>query len=209
MENKPAPWKLKGRGLLLSYSFDKEWLLNHGYIPPHLHDKFVGGLSSVMLVKYEDSDVGPYNELLFIPGLFKIEGKIRMMVTKIYVDSEASVHNGRNNWGIPKELAKITWDEQQKTVVFNCTKGDRTILFAEFKKPSIKFPVFASLNPFNFYQELEGRSYTFKPLGRGKGGICRVKKVASDGFHFPELWEGKKISNFYVSSFDMIFPKAQ
>jgi hypothetical protein len=61
-----------------------------------------------MLLKYSSSNVGPYNELVYIPGKYK-PGKCSspvFSVQRIWVDSEASVQGGRINWG----LLKVRWD---------------------------------------------------------------------------------------------------
>ncbi|WIA37550.1 hypothetical protein OEZ86_014457 [Tetradesmus obliquus] len=73
--------------------------------------QFTKGPGYLMLLKYKSSPVGPYNELAYIPGKYKA-GKCStplFSVQRIWVDSEASVHGGRSNWGLPKELAKFNW----------------------------------------------------------------------------------------------------
>jgi acetoacetate decarboxylase len=70
-----------------------------------------------MLVDYEQSPVGPYQELLFIPGRFQFGRRRYYMVTQIYVSTQVSVENGQENWGIPKQLAQFhfeTVDERVK-----------------------------------------------------------------------------------------------
>jgi acetoacetate decarboxylase len=60
----------------------------------------------------QTSGVGPYQELLFIPGLFHIDGRYTFSISKIYVSTEASVRSGIENWAIPKELADFKIDTQ-------------------------------------------------------------------------------------------------
>lgn len=57
-------------------------------------------LKGVMIVRYDDSDVGPYDELIFIPGraVNPHSGKKDMCISMIYVLTDSSVWNGRRNW---------------------------------------------------------------------------------------------------------------
>jgi hypothetical protein len=61
-----------------------------------------GGLTCAVLVRYEDSPVGPYDELIFVVnGFTNPHGKGSSgRVTNIYVSSRESVWNGRNNWSV-------------------------------------------------------------------------------------------------------------
>lgn len=79
----PAPWNLTGSGLIL----------------------VLRGLRVLMVVDYQSSNCGPYQELLYIPGKAHIGGQRRYTISDIYVSAMASVVNGRANWGIPKVLA--------------------------------------------------------------------------------------------------------
>jgi hypothetical protein len=101
----PAPWQLRGD----AYAFFTKLPMPRGraelFASSELAEARFGQLGLVMFVDYSASPVGPYRELLFIPGTFRF-GKRRLpSITKIYVSTRASVDNGRRNWGIPKELA--------------------------------------------------------------------------------------------------------
>ncbi|KAL6233261.1 hypothetical protein BDW75DRAFT_194361 [Aspergillus navahoensis] len=66
-------------------------------------------LKTVMIIRYEDTDVGPYDELIFIPGraVNPNTGKKEFRISNIYVSTDASVWNGRRNWNIPKHRARF------------------------------------------------------------------------------------------------------
>ncbi|KAL3459646.1 hypothetical protein BJX64DRAFT_279031 [Aspergillus heterothallicus] len=66
-----------------------------------------GWLKAVMIVRYEDTDVGPYDELILIPGraVNPHSNKAELRISTIYVSTDASVWNGRRNWNIPKHRA--------------------------------------------------------------------------------------------------------
>ncbi|KAL2831549.1 hypothetical protein BDW59DRAFT_182183 [Aspergillus cavernicola] len=68
-----------------------------------------GWLKAIMIVRYEDTDVGPYDELMLFPGwaVNPNTGKKDMRISTIYVSTDASVWNGRRNWNIPKHRARF------------------------------------------------------------------------------------------------------
>ena len=119
VEKFPAPWNLKGKGYIIVYALDKDFVEKEGNVPEFLKGKFVGGFGALMLVDYEESNAGPYGEMLFIPGKFKFKNKRLDTISKIYVSTMESVVNGRNNWGIPKERADFKFtkiDENRENV---------------------------------------------------------------------------------------------
>jgi hypothetical protein len=205
----PAPWKLNGEGIILTYSFNKNWILENGFVPAHLHYKFKGGLSFVMIADYKESDCGPYQELVFIPGLFNIEGKYQLMITKTYVNSEESKVAGRSNWGIPKELAELNWKKDGSTVLFNAKINDNKFFETQIQSNSIAFPVNNTLIPFKFYQELEENSFLFQPKGRGRATSAKVKGTRSVQTKFPDLSNGKYINCLHIKNFNLSLPKSE
>ncbi|KAJ5724014.1 hypothetical protein N7488_002049 [Penicillium malachiteum] len=66
-----------------------------------------GWLKGITIIRYEDSDVGPYDELILVPGkaVNPHTGKADMRISAIFVSTDASVWNGRRNWNIPKHRA--------------------------------------------------------------------------------------------------------
>jgi len=205
----PAPWKLNGEGIILTYSFNKNWMLDNGFIPPHLHHKFKGGLSFIMLADYHESDCGPYQELVFIPGLFHLDGKYQLMITKIYVNSEESLAAGRDNWGLPKEMAEINWKTNGTNILFNAKINGNKFFETEIQSNSFAFPVSNALIPFKFYQESSGQSYQFQPSGKGRATSAKMKGINSVEIKFPNLNQGKFINCLHIKNFKLSFPKSK
>ena len=115
------PWKLKGT----VYSFflysgkqaistleQQKSLL---YPPLELESKFadgelLGGAGSVQVIRYTESPVGPYDEILLVPGAYgydiedtqtdgsvKITKKKGPRITRIYVSQKYTCWNGRTS----------------------------------------------------------------------------------------------------------------
>ncbi|OAG15394.1 hypothetical protein CC77DRAFT_466171 [Alternaria alternata] len=125
-----APWKLTAEVYMLFLTLKE--------LPKNVHDElegevggwddeekgmFKGGLGSVVVVRYRDTPVGPYDELLLVPGNFivpqptsttsshlhiKIHKKAQR-ISRIYVSQRTTTYNGRLNWNIPKHLARFSF----------------------------------------------------------------------------------------------------
>ena len=71
---------------------------------PAIHGRRPVGLGIAGFVRYRDSPVGTYRELLASPTLVR-GGLWRLHVPLIAVDHLASLHSGRAHWALPKMLA--------------------------------------------------------------------------------------------------------
>jgi hypothetical protein len=96
----PAPWAVRLEAVV--------WLhpataAGRELAPPGL-PVTVGGL-----VRYLDTPVGPYSEVLASPVLIADGALPAATVPFIAVDSAASVHGGRENWALPKVFARFEW----------------------------------------------------------------------------------------------------
>lgn len=72
----------------------------------------ISGPGMIQIVRYTNTPVGPYDELVYLPGLFTTpggsrKGKKHFRVTRIYVSQRETCHDGRVNWNIPKHLARF------------------------------------------------------------------------------------------------------
>ncbi len=210
----PAPWNLTGRGLILFYQLPYLWLLEHGHIPKHLLGRFAGGWSAVMLVDYGSSNCGAYQELLFIPGMFRCRAGTYFGISKIYVSSQSSVENGIANWGIPKEHAEFEWI---KTDLERVRVGG----FAEFtfSSQATGLPLQLGLIPQPWrtimQPELEGISLIPQKTGEvllttlaGNGTIhpAKLHSARADGAYFPNLEGIRPKLVVMAEPFNLIFP---
>ena len=63
------------------------------------------------LVRYRETPVGPYHEVLASPSLLLGPRGPEACVPFIAVDSLPSVVGGRENWALPKTLARFEWPD--------------------------------------------------------------------------------------------------
>lgn len=121
IEPVPAPWTLKATVytflLYITSSEASKLSENKSFLYAPLEanssfadDKFIGGLATVQVLRYSESPVGPYDELLIVPGKFeypfdvttkdgrkKTERKRNLKLTRIYVSQEKTCWNGRKS----------------------------------------------------------------------------------------------------------------
>lgn len=203
----PAPWKLKGEGIILVYKFKRKWLEAHGLLSDKEIQDFKGGLGYVMLVNYSESPVGAYRELLFIPGKFKSHGK--QIISKIYVDSEDSTANGRYNWGIPKETVPFIWQQEGNVTSIGVGPEENPILYCQIKRSGLPFPASTKILPIHLFQELEGKSYIVNPSGKGWGKLAKVESIKVNAKLFPDISTLKPLLSVHIRPFEIIFPKPE
>ena len=115
----PPPWTCKSTTFVLSHyhSASTDLPLDIVFDPLELHapsfsseketGKYVGGLGCTQIIRYSETPVGTYDELVILPGFFShvgSDGKKRKdaRVTGIWVSQETTLMNGRKNWNLPK-----------------------------------------------------------------------------------------------------------
>jgi Acetoacetate decarboxylase (ADC) len=201
----PAPWTLRGEGIILLFRFKKSWVDQAANLPEYLQQKFRGGFGYVMLVDYQESPVGPYKELLFIPGKFG-EEKLQS-ITTIFVDSEASTLNGRANWAIPKQTADFHWQKEKGLDRVDVTLNGKPVFQASIRSGGISFPMSTGLLPIRLRQELEDQVLFTQPEGKGWGKLARIQEVEVDPQLFPDIRGIKPLLALKVSPFTLTFPK--
>lgn len=201
----PAPWTLRGEGIILLFRFKKSWVNQAANLPEHLHHKFRGGFGYVMLVDYQESPVGPYKELLFIPGKFG-EEKLQS-ITTIFVDSEASTANGRANWAIPKQTADFRWQKEKGLDRVEVSLNGKLVFQAGIRSGGISLPISTTLLPIQLRQELAGQVLFTQPEGKGWGKLAHIQELELDPLLFPDIRGIKPLLALKVSPFTLTFPK--
>ncbi|KAI1335595.1 hypothetical protein F5Y15DRAFT_241400 [Xylariaceae sp. FL0016] len=172
----PPPWKLKGTIYLVSFWNKAGNLPEHTYSPLERDSSFsspesgkhLGGLSQIQIIRYTESPVGPYDELIVCPGFFSYEKEVNgkrksvknLRISRIYVSQKYTCWNGRTNWNIPKHLARFAFDDLRdgstRVKVFphdttgdlsESTASDKALFQATFQpiRWAPKFPLSLSL----------------------------------------------------------------
>ncbi len=202
----PPPWKLTGRAYIVFYRFSHNYVTEKGFVPPALDGMYVRSVGNLMLVDYSDTPVGPYQELLFIPGRFAYGRKDMYSITKAYTSTQASVDNGRANWGIPKELADFTVASENGVDRFQVALAGRTFLDLTFKPGHLPFP--ASTRMFNLplQQPTDEGIYVTRPRAFGWARLADLTQPKVDAAYFPDVSEARPIGTIHLPRFKLTFP---
>ena len=206
----PAPWSLTGTGYILLMKLPPAVLDDPRHTPAALRGQRRGGLSMVMLVDYESSAVGPYRELLYIPGKFAFGARAYQSITRIYVSSIESVVNGRINWGIPKDRCDFDYqygaDGEDRLEAR--LDGQPFARFA-FKAGGWRLPFSTAIVPnalLKLAQIHGGRQFVYVPSAAGRIQFAKVTDWSFDATRFPDLAQGKVLACVKVPRFTMGFP---
>jgi acetoacetate decarboxylase len=202
----PPPWSLKGSGFILIYRFTKEFIAENGFLATFQKENFQSGWGTVMLVDYQTSPVGPYYELLFIPGIFSFNKKKVFSISKIYVSTHTSVVNGIENWGIPKEQADFRWIKKSKGDQIEITKEGNSIFKADFTKGWVRFPISTSLVPLSLIQQRTNQLMLTQPRSKGTAHFAKLSNLRINPIYFPDISQVKPLISLKVEDFIMEFP---
>jgi hypothetical protein len=191
----PPPWHLQGEA--------------HGLLVWMPHD---AGPGLMAFIHYADSDVGPYDELLWLEPWAHAGRAREQRVTRIFVSTESSVYNGRVNWGLPKELASfcsspVTGGSQHVEV----TSAGEPVASFTLSTGKRSLPFNARLIPARWrtlVQWSEGRRFKTVPSIRGRLHRARFSELAVNPALFPDVTTGFRLAEFSLQDFEMVFPLA-
>lgn len=181
-------------------------------------------MSKILIVRYEDSPIGPYDELIASSDGFAnpFEKGTSARITNIYVNSQKSVWHGRKNWNIPKHLARFEFTQtNSKTLSVKVSLPDAKEPFfsasvTDSYIPSVPIPSFI-LNPFvrivqppilasnppDILIASNDEWVNLTPEYRGRWRVAYIQpceggnELYGDGLHFPQIepyWIGAKFS---------------
>lgn len=212
--NAPAPWQLRASAYILVLDLPRAELDASRFTPSALRSARSGRFAYAMFLDYEVSPVGPYRELLFIPGAFRYVDRRCFTITKIYVSSAASVAAGRRNWGIPKELAEfevVYGTGGERVDRLRVHVGGRQAIELALRAYPIGLPLLGSLVPAamrTLRQTLDGQRFTFAPTGHGPMRAARVLHARIDPELFPPFSTAHVFAAVKLPRVDMQFPAA-
>ena len=210
----PPPWQLEGRGYIIQVRVPDAVLASGSFIDARTPRVGRGRIVTVMFVDYERSDVGPYHELLYIPGKLRIGPYRERSITRIYVSSEASVVNGRRNWGIPKDCARFDvqyGDDGVDRISVRTMAGEafaRLTLSAQ--GPTLPAPAqWVPRRLRTLAQLRDGQIYRYAPSASGNFRFAKVRDWQFDARHFPDVASGEVVAAIKLPHFRMTFPVAE
>lgn len=208
----PAPWDLLGQGYIFLLRLPQTVLDEGSFAPPGLQRAGRGQLAIAMFVDYAASNVGPYHELLYIPGKFRFDRQCHWSITRIFVSTWASVVNGQANWGIPKDRCdfEVHYGATDRVAL----SSDQGRPFAELELQAFgpRLPAPMAWTPRSWRtlsQVHQGQRYTYVPEASGGFRFARVRRWRFDPALFPDLAQGRVLAALRITDFAMRFPPAR
>lgn len=204
------PWHLLGDAFILNYWLTPNFIKSNQAF--HLAPSPIGRVIQVILVRYHESPVGPYDELLILDHPLMSKRRLSS-IPKIYVSTETSVVHGQHFWGIPKQLAQFEWLMKDDVVYCNVLFEQQEMsLCLQKYKHSQAFYINSHHLParlLNIHQTWQGLHYQFIPQFRGK--LCKLKQVSWKNTLdvFPNFSQAKYLQSFYVPEFRLTLPTAK
>ncbi|RFS16265.1 acetoacetate decarboxylase family protein [Emticicia sp. C21] len=208
----PPPWKLTGNGYVFLFRFSKVFVQEQGFLDDFQKSAYkhgLLGLGTVMFLDYTTSNVGPYRELLFVPGKFDFsKASIKTWgVSKIYVSSYNSVWNGRENWGIPKELADFNIQKiSEREEIIEVKTNNEVFFKARLKKGDFNFPVTTKFFPLKLAQKLHNDLLITHLSTNGKASFAKLSGIKVNSQYFPDISQAKLLAIVSIKNFKMTFP---
>lgn len=200
----PAPWTLTGRALVVLYPSTPARARRNTPAGPGTP---LGGLSALVLVDYASSAVGPYGELIAIPGLVRLGGKIGPSISRIWVTSPASVVSGRANWAIPKNLAKVERRSDGPLEHWSVSDADGSLIELTHRPYGPRIPVLKPHRPGALLQHAAGRVFATGIAARGVARPTRITQLTSDRDRLLDPGHAKPLA-FTIDRFTMDFRRA-
>lgn len=206
----PPPWNLQGEAYIFNYWVSPQFLQQ--YKSFGLTASSLGRMIQVLLVRYQHTPVGVYDELLILdhPLLFK---KMVSTIPHIYVSSAISVEHGNALWGIPKQLAQFEWQSEAKQTLCKMSVAPQS-LSIEIKKfkNSRSFSIDSRYFPralLQCRQRTATQHFDFQL--KFKGQMCRIQHVTwqNTAFLFPDFNQARFLQGFYVPNFKLHMAEAR
>ncbi|KAI0317310.1 hypothetical protein OF83DRAFT_1121845 [Amylostereum chailletii] len=86
-----------------------------------------GDNAAIIIVRYESTPAGPYDELIMSASFNNPETKqVTSRITNIYVSTANSVWNGRRNWNIAKYLARFEFEDTPEGSIMRVFHHERS-----------------------------------------------------------------------------------
>jgi Acetoacetate decarboxylase (ADC) len=186
----PPPWRLRGDATLILY--------RRGVLA---------------FIRYAESNVGPYQELLWLAPFRRGPAGRAHTIPQIFVSSEPSARSGRANWGLPKELAVFAVEalgpRSERVTVSRA--GQRIVAFVR-SWPRWALPLDATRIPARLrrlVQTSAGRRFETVPEGRGRCAVTCVSDLEVNGELLPEAQSSRWRLGLCLKQFELCFPPAR
>jgi hypothetical protein len=142
-------------------------------LPRALRDRRTLPITVGALIRYRETPVGPYHEVLASPVLLTGPKGPEAAVPFIAVDSLPSIHGGRENWALPKTRARFEWPEAPTGGFELDAEGTGWSVHATVRPRARRLPFAATSR--NRQVTPDNQEITFASTWRGRAKLATVE----------------------------------
>jgi hypothetical protein len=210
-EMNQAPWNFTGNGYIMLFKFPKSYILDHGFLAERFRNGFYGNVGAIVFADYGTSNMGPYQELFFVPGKIRYQHHKVYTITRNYVSDKEGLENSLGNWGIPKERASFKFDHGKDLDTLQVIQNGVPVIdiSIKFSSKGWAFPLWTFFHPLHMIQHCNGKTFHFNLHGKGKGGFAEIMKVDVNPELFPNFAFFKHVAIIRVTDFHLKLPIAK
>ena len=141
MSQTESSWTLTGRGFSTAclYRLNRVRPLIPAtfHIQPVLPGHTLGGYYGL---HYDESPIGPYDELIVFPALVTFGGKVGCYVSHSFVNNERALQGGFESWRWPRELRRMTSNFENHEWQFELFEAGEVVFAARGRVLTPAFP---------------------------------------------------------------------
>ncbi|MCS7071549.1 MAG: acetoacetate decarboxylase family protein, partial [Anaerolinea sp.] len=141
---------------------------------------------------------------------FAAGGRRAFSISRIFVETLASVVGGRANWGIPKDLAEFGSDRRPDgTEILSAQIDGRTIARLVVHPLGPCLPVDTAFLPLPMVQRMDGQWFHTALTLRGRAQLLDVVDIETDptSVELPSLKGIHPLLAIKLNEFDITFPQ--
>jgi len=220
IKDAPAPWTLTGQVAYLFIHGPRSAQEEFNENSDPIRSPFRGGYGGMILLRYTDSPVGPYDELLFFPGCYQFGDTTYYRISQIYVSSLDSVVNGRRNWNVPKKLAIFHWTDHNTFVKIFLPESNEPFCTIRVRPRLYCLPISSGIIPSSFrsllqppLEETEEKNIYLKTIPSCSGWfrpLVQLIEFHTDGKEIPSHEELSMYTyGIGYEAFTLTFPLAE
>lgn len=204
---KPAPWLLKGSGIILTTPFDATEVADNPLTALWLRKRCLGGRGFYLALNYSSSAVGPYSEFSVLPGRFQAPQGKRFAIAQSFCDSQDAIFNYSSNWGIETKPAQIRNNiTAEGEIEFAFRLQDSEVFSTAIKPfgPSLKFATGGSL--IKLISEQGKKRFYLGFSIKGKLRMAQLRNFELNEEVLIKAAQNSKMRAFYIEEFSMELP---
>lgn len=204
---KPAPWVLKGSGIILTTSFDATEVTENPLTELWLRRRCLGGRGFYLALSYESSAVGPYSEFSVLPGRFQAPQGKRYAIAQSFCDSKDAIYNYSSNWGIDTKPANIAQNISKHGEATFSLRLDESEVFSTKVKPyGPSLPFASGGNLIKLISEQGKKRFYLGFSIKGKVRMANLLDFNLDDSEIISPLQNSKVRAFYLEEFSMELP---